>query len=305
MATDYQPGIYPNMSWDEYRAIPYTNCSTLQWGKVSMMHLKAAIDGRLKREDSPALAFGRALHLRLLEPDLYQSRVVVCEPCQQAIKTGPRKGDPCGNRGLSVVDGEWRCGTHGGSDCANEPGIEVLTQSESDAIERAAAAVRNHPAEKLRRAKGHFEVTVIADLCGRRIKGRLDKLIESPLTIVDVKKVAAPNSPSEAPGTPAGFERRIAAYGYGMQAALYCDLVAAVTGSTPRWFWLPVEDGEPYSVGAYRATERLLNAGRNEYMNLLLQLVKCEESGNWPGYSQSVIDIDGPDWWVKQNGGEA
>src|SRR4051812_28448031 len=64
-------GIFPGMSWADYAAIPLPSASTLEWGRVSSAHLQAAIDGTLERKDSDAMSFGRALHLRLLEPDIY------------------------------------------------------------------------------------------------------------------------------------------------------------------------------------------------------------------------------------------
>jgi hypothetical protein len=202
-----------------------------------------------------------------------------------------------------MVDGQWFCGSHGGDDASLPIDREYLTATDRDAIEKAAGAVHEHGAEKLRRATGQYEVVAIADLQGVLCKARIDKWIAKPATIVDVKKVGAPKRPGEA-SIAERFQWKIADYSYGMQAGMYCDMMVALGQPGSRWFWIVVEDGEPYSVGIYQASADCLNAGRNQYRVYLDRMKSCEASGVWPGLTRDIEIIDGPRKWLKENGQE-
>lgn len=300
--TATKPGIYPGMSYPEYQAINAMNCSTLEWAKISTDHLHAAITGRLDRKDSKAMAFGRAIHMRLLEPERFASAVQVRGQCSAIISSGKAKGERCSCDGVGVDGGGiWFCGKHGGNESTLASGIEYLTAEQMAALENASAALARHKVEALRRARGHFEVVAVAELFGVLCKGRLDKYIESPCTVVDVKKVAAATSPSYGNISTREFEGRIANMGYGMRAAFYCDLIHKITGTFPRWYWLLIEDGEPFKVEVMRATDACLQAGRNEYAGYLTKYKRGIET-NWKNDHEGVHEVDGPTWWLKENG---
>lgn len=297
-AISAEPGIHRGLSFAEYAAMPLPSASTIEWARIDALHLKAALEGKLRREDTSALSFGRALHLRLLEPDSYKQQVWVSEPCRAILKSGENKGQACRASGVSPgPDGGWLCGKHLGDDSLIPHGVEVVSRAEAQNIESAAEALRNHPGERLRKHRGEFEVAMIADIMGVRLKARLDKWIPDPPAIIDIKKVAAATSPTRSTGTPDGFEKLIASYGYGFRAALYLDIAKALTGKDHRWFWIVVEDGEPFSVGVYEASQDDIDAGRNEYAGFLHTLKSCRASGIWPGFSDSVVTINGPKWW--------
>src|SRR5688572_27676231 len=92
------PGIHYDLSFADYARIPALNSSVLKWGHPpsgSMLHLKAAIDGEIETEDSRDRKFGRALHVRLLEPDRYRSEILIAGECGAIKKSGQR----CTNTG--------------------------------------------------------------------------------------------------------------------------------------------------------------------------------------------------------------
>lgn len=275
-------GIYPGMRFTDYRKVAALNCSTLAWGKISMRHLRAAMDGRLASSDSAALAFGRAMHTRLLEPDEFEKRHPIM----------PDFGDMRSSKNRAERD-HW---------AETLPlDTEPIDKADAAAIERCADELKNHPGESLRRARGEYEVVIVGELMGVKCKARLDKLIRSPLTVVDVKKVGAPKMPSAPAGDPMSFESRIANYGYGMQAAFYSDLLAQHFGGTlPRWYWIVVEDGEPFSVGVYRASDSVIKTGRIEYEEVLARYKSCQSAGSWPGFSADVATVYGPPWWENR-----
>jgi len=295
-----EPGIYPGMSFADYRKIKAVNASVLLWARQTMRHLFAALEGKLEQEDTDALGFGRALHTKLLEPDEFDRRYLIAQQCAAILMTGPNRGKQCQHEGRGMRDGNWFCGSH--ADGAGIPeGAEVLSKSELAQINAAADALKKHPAESLRKCRGEFEVVVVGDLMGVRCKARIDKLIRSPLTIVDPKKVAAASSPhTKFSGSELNFTGLLGSLGYGLKAAFQCDLIQAVLGQQPRFFWIAVEDNYPYCAGAYQASNVALAAGRNEYRTYLSQLKAAQDSGEWPGYTTDVVMIDGPNWWLQQ-----
>jgi hypothetical protein len=298
-----EPGIYPGMSMADYQRVDAMNNSTLAWADCSALHLKAAIDGELLRSDTDAMQFGRALHTRILESETYADRVIIRQPCAAILSSGKSKGEPCGDTGASVnVDGFWCCRKHGGSDDDRTPGVEYITAAEATAIERAVQSIRDRRMDSLRRAKGQYELVIVAELHGVLCKARLDKFIAQPCTIVDLKKVAAARDSKSANVRPDKFEARIATMGYGAQAAMYCDLITKITHEVPRWYWLVVEDGTPFAPALIRASDDLLRAGRNEYMGRLGVFKRARDSGVWPGPADEPVTIDGPNWWLKENG---
>lgn len=301
---DPQPGFYPGVPFSDYVKVKAMNCHTLMWGKLSAKHMKAALDGKIVTEDSPALLFGRALHHRLLEPDVYKFKYVVAEQCAAILSSGKNKGKRCGNAGTRLIEKSWFCGQHGsGEEEYAFDNREVLSKEDAAAIELAAEAVRGHGAEKLRRFKGDFEITLVADLHGVRCKCRIDKFIHNPCTVVDAKKVAAPKRPNDRGGAADWFIGQIGSLGYGMQAAFYSDIVQVLTGNLPAWFWLIIEDGPPFCPAVYKASDRLIQCGRTEYMAHLMRYRECAEKNVWPGYTAGAEVIDGPGWWERLYGG--
>jgi hypothetical protein len=198
---------------------------------------------------------------------------------------------------------KWLCGSHGGYDATLEPGKDYISCDDGKRIERAAQALKQRKIDNLRRARGQFEVVAIAELMGVLCKVRLDKWIPSPATIVDVKKVAAPKTPNDVHVTDYAFAGRISSMGYGMAAAFYCDAMEALTGNLPRWYWLVIEDGEPFTPAVFRASDKCLAAGRNEYRSLLTSYKNAMASGNWAGPGDEPVEIDGPRNWIERNGG--
>lgn len=87
-----EPGIHRDVPFEEYASWKAINSGVLRWGKVSMKHMKAALDGLVKSEDTKDRKLGRAIHQRVLEPD---RPLVVATQCAAMKKDGTR----CSNLG--------------------------------------------------------------------------------------------------------------------------------------------------------------------------------------------------------------
>jgi hypothetical protein len=64
------------------------------------------------------------------------------------------------------------------------------------------------------------------------------------------------------------------------------------------------EKEPPYAVAAYRLTEGATDAGMDQLRPLLQLYRRCQASGEWPAYPDTVQDISLPDWAWKIVGEE-
>jgi hypothetical protein len=301
-----KPGFYPGLDFDLYRAIPATNNGSLKWLDITPSHYRACVDGLLPDDDSAAKRFGRALHCRLLEPTLFAERFIIGGQCGALLKSGERKGEPCGAPGkYQGDDGTWFCGSHSGN--LPEPTQDVLSDADAAMVEGAARSVKNHAVVDLLRKQGGFECSAVAEIDGLLCKGRFDKWIPGKRgTILDIKKVQVGKATYQA------FQRTLlpgrygmGCYGYAMQSHLYQRIAEALTGAVPRFLFIVVEDGPPFGVQVFEVDSTTDTLAGHE-LKLHLQTIKlCEQSGVWPGYvnqagKPDVQSIGVPEWYIRQ-----
>ncbi|MEB3214527.1 MAG: hypothetical protein VKL39_24475, partial [Leptolyngbyaceae bacterium] len=131
-------GIYQGVSFTDYAAIPLLNCSALKWGLQSMRHVRACMDGKLHK-GSASLAKGSALHLKLLEPELFHEQFALAGQCEAMTGHGKR----CTKGGSARWDGKWFCATHARDTPPDD--IATLTPAQWDEVHAAAEAVKADP----------------------------------------------------------------------------------------------------------------------------------------------------------------
>ena len=291
---DISPGIYHNIPFPDYRAWNAMNISTLKWGLKSQKHLKAAIEGRIKNQDTPDKKLGRAIHCRLLEPDRYKSEYQVAGKCQAVFKSGQNRGQQCGAPGRVQVEGEWYCGKHGPE---YEGDIEILSVDEANRIERLNESVRQHPVIKLLRQQGGAEVSLCWEQDGVLMKGRLDKLILEAIhpTVVDLKKVHVGE------GTMTACQNAIGRYEYHVSAAGYRCGVQKLCGVDANFVWVFVEDNEPFDVQPIQADGATLDLGLHQFKKLVADYREMRETLLTPAGYSSDLQLGGlPPWYFRQ-----
>jgi hypothetical protein len=306
-------GIHEGYSFGLYRDWPLLSQSTLKWALLSPQHLKAAIDGLMDLPDSAALRFGRALHCRILEPERFKTNWKISDGCCMALKSGAKKGQPCGCEAKYYLDDNgkdcWFCGKHSGGIPVVEP-EDYVTHDQLDSIDAMWQGLREHAVLKLLRQHGGCEVSVVWECEGVRLKARLDKLIwggaklksgrELPPTIVDLKKTRLGGGDLDR------FSHSIRAYDYDMQAAFYVDAVKfhMPDKPAPEFIWVAVEDELPHAVSVVRATNEAIEIGRAKYRAALAIYNRCRRTGEWPGYSNDIQDCVIPQWYVDKELGQ-
>lgn len=240
---------------------------------------------------------GDAAHLYILQPDLVSERYAVSGICA-ATK---RDGKPCEYAGTVEHDGEFYCGTHKPKGIIVSSGRAVITEYESDACVSMRDSVLSHPrARDLIDGPGPLELSIVwrDRETGLLCKGRLDKFNEKVGVIADLKTT-----------THAGrrqFMRKIYGFGYHIQSGMYLPGAMECGLDARHFIIIPVENTSPFTAAAYRFKDEVVNAGMEESRRLMRIYAQCVESGNWPGYSDEIEDIDLPtwDWKELENGDE-
>lgn len=206
-------------------------------------------------EQSPAMRFGALVHALAL-----------------------RHGD------FAVFEGERRAGKEWDRFRDANPGKMIVKASEVAEAQRVVSAVETDPvAAPLLR--GLYEHELEWEHCGRRCAGRLDILHDA---LVDLKTTNC--------AEPAYFSRAALRLGYHAQAAHYSNGARANGHDLPHGaFIIAVETSAPFAVTVMHITPRTLEEGQKLLRSWLERVIACEAAGEWPGYRQTVIDLEVPE----------
>ena len=223
---------------------------------------------------TPALKFGSAWHCALFEPEEFGSRYA----------TMPE--------GLDCRTKEGKA-AHA---ALIESGREVLDFDDFSAISEMTAVMRSDR-EWARLTDGiawHAEKSFFYgdELSGVDLKIRPDFFC---LPCEKYPSSAIIDGKTCIDASPEGFGRDAFRLGYWLQAALYCDVLQKTlnTESRPEFFLAAQEKSYPYLVKIYRVTDEQIEFGREQYSELLPDVIACQKSGIWPGYG-GIEDLNTP-----------
>ncbi len=261
------------MTFEDYLAIDAVNISTLLHMAKSPAHYRHALMPGAGK-DTTALAFGRLVHMAILEPDRYAAEVAIWDGGRRAGK-------------------EWTAWQ-----LANAGRVQA-TEDEHEQCIAMSAAVNGHRAAGayLASAAALTEQTVKwRHGLGIDCKGRLDWVDPGQNLVIDLKTTRD--------ATEFEFGRAAARYKYHTRAAWYADGCAARFGEMPGFVLIAVEKEPPYAVAVYRIGDQALDMGRNDYEKLLIQLKVCRERDEWPGIcGDSETELMLPEWLYAQADG--
>lgn len=260
-----KPGIYQNMSNEEYHATDALGSTGLKELAKSPAHYKAWKEDGAKT--SKALEIGHATHLLILEPDLFDKEVCI----YNGIKRG-KKWDAF----LSTNQGKT-----------------ILKPHEYDTLVGMNDAIwNNETASGLLTIEGPVEQSVFWEdqHYGFQCKCRPDKTIPAIGILADLKSCQD--------ASPEGFSRACGKFGYHIQAAHYLEGMNTAQGavSYQTFVFIAVEKAQPFSVGVYRADYNFIDAGRETIYPLLQRYAGCLEGDVWPGFDDKIVDLSLPNW---------
>ena len=264
----YVAGVPDDIYHQDRTAVSSSTLKTVV--RKSPAHARADLDS--PKADTPALALGRAVHARLLEPDTFLERFAI----------GPK------------VDRRTKAGKEAWAAFLEDyPGASILAGEDAATLEGIAASIEAHPLARHAIRDGQAEVSgwFTDPETGVHCRIRPDYLRAADGIMVDLKTTLD--------ASPDAFQRSIHSFGYATQAALYAQGHEAITGEPLRDFlFLAVEKARPFAVGLYRLDETALEVGRQHVRRALRTWADCLESGRWPGYSDRIESISLPVWAI-------
>ncbi len=193
-------------------------------------------------EDSQALAFGRAFHMAILEPELYRKRYKLFDGASRNSKAWD----------IFSADAE-------------KDGREALLASEHIQIGHMIGCIDSHP-EYAKLPTFDSEIMAIARCpdTALQLKCKADLFGHA---IVDFKTTSSGV-------TPADFMHDVVKWNYHVSAAFYQDIIERLTGERLPFILVPVTKKAPFECEFYTLSAELLDEGRKLYKAALHRIAK-------------------------------
>jgi hypothetical protein len=271
---DLPDGLHENVSPDlYYERIPgVANKSALDKLHQAPAKYRAWVTTGDADQDNEALAFGRAFHAAVLEPESFSDTYTVEPDFGDCRKTENKK-----------TRDAWR---------ADHVGKTLLSARDMETILGMRDAVRAHPIAGPLLTGGQAELTAkwTDPETGLTCKARVDYLRRDLQTLVDLK--------STQDARPLAFAKSCANYGYHRQAAFYVDGCNEAAGAevADTFVFVAVEKTAPYLVALLEIDEDGISKGRESIRADLHTFKECIETDTWPGYPAEVQTISLPHW---------
>ena len=194
-------------------------------------------------ESTPALEFGQAFHMAILEPELFAARYVVAPDVDKRTTVG------------KAAWAEWSK--------ANE-GKEVISAKNSELLKILSENVHAHPRwDVLKNLQPEIMACHTCPETGLFLKCKSDLF---GAAIVDFKTAIC--------AAPWEFNKAVTRYGYHISSAFYQDVVRAVTGETMPFVHVVVEKKPPYGVAFYTLNDDYLAEGRKLYRAAIKRILR-------------------------------
>lgn len=219
---------------------------------------------------SESQVLGSALHCAILQPHLYMEKFAVW---------------PGGDRRRKEVREQYEQFT------ANNGNKAILSSEQGEQVERMVVEIMDHPA-----AKALLQRTVAREISLFHndivpTKARLDAYGHG--IVVDIKTTRGSASKN-------GFEKAIAQWSYGIQAAAYQRVLDALNIPCNHFVFIVVETEAPHCVGVYELEDEVIDLYSPKVERALELWADCVSKDEYPAYSREVEKIGVPAWLRRQ-----
>ena len=257
------PGIYRSLPFSEYQAIDALNPSLALHMRNSPLEMNYYRTH--PKPETTGMRLGTLIHQCVLEPELFQSQVVVWN--------GAKRGKPYNDF------------------CDENEGKTIVTQADYDTCLNVCAAVHNHPASA-RYVNGfaaddaESEVSLVWNdyHTGLLCKTRIDLL--TPGVIIDLKTTKSSVADEF------GLRRTASTFGYHIAMGARQDAVNTLAGHAPDCKLIFVEQNPPHDVVVKTVNDAVLSQGQDRWYQLLGRIAECERNGVWPGYDSGESNLN-------------
>jgi hypothetical protein len=278
-----KPGLYHDLSMKEYLEAPGLSSSGAKRLARSAAHYRDYIDN--PKPSTPDQEEGTVLHSLLFDPKNFDDGSAYhCRPDTYTAKGGEIK--------------PW----HGASSWCKgwlklHTDLPVMTDADLITIHAMHRAIRQHPAAKLALScsmQAEVSAFCIDPVSKMKMKARFDCIAGN--TLVDAKKCIDASRE--------GFKRRIAQFGYDLQAAFHLQVAQILELDIHHFVFIAVEDEPPHAVGVYELSQKALQTAHLRMRSLLDRYAECVEQSKWPAYSSNIEILDLPGWYVNMANNE-
>lgn len=267
--------IRHDLTIEQYHAMPEISKSGLDDLNRSPAHFYALHrdPNRPPQETKSGQLEGNLAHCAILEPETFDMRYVV---------------GPAVNRNTKA----WKEFVEENSD------FIAIQPDQYEAAWRQAESVRALPevGEALENGAAEVSAFWMDPVTKSKCRCRPDWVhyaTESGVILLDVKTYSIA-SPDE-------FRRQAARKRYHMQDAFYSDGFAQASGKDVLAFvFVVVETEYPYAACAMMLDGSSRDQGRADYARNLATYARCEQTGEWPGYSKEISLISLPAWAFQE-----
>jgi hypothetical protein len=276
-------GAYLAMPAEAYHHASGVSNSMLKRMDPTPAHFKAAQAEPF--EVTPAMIMGTLTHAMVLEPDKPLPKVALVPDAYIDAKGVEKPWTFASN-----TCKDWR-------KAQEAEGRLILTATQRQSVIGMVASIAAHPVASNIIATASMEVSLFA--CNPKFEalfGADNPLLKARLDIAPEGNFLADVKTCEDAGE--DFSKTIFTFGYYMQAAFYIDLWNILHPHDPKthFVFIAVEKSAPYAVRVVRLSQRCIEAGRGTYLQRLTRYVECTQSGQWPGYSTDIEEVDIPAW---------
>jgi hypothetical protein len=233
------------------------NFSTLKWMAESPLHYRANV-----RTEARHLELGSATDSLLLGA-IGMSREVIAYPGKQ------RRGK------------DWEAYK------AENAGKLIVTRKELALAEGMRDSVLASP-YAVEALKGRRQEEIFWEYMGRKCVSHLDCADESGVFVTELKTAQTSN--------PARFRWQAFKFAYHAQLAFYRLAKQHQTGRKPSAAYIVVVGSKaPHVTVVMKLSDRALELGERLIRIWFETLLNCEKANQWPGYAQTIIELDAPD----------
>jgi hypothetical protein len=272
---DLPNGLHADVPADVYHArIPgVASKSALDLIARSPARYRAWLDGA-DRPETAALHLGKAIHMALLEPELFTRTYVVAPDFGDLRYKGPKAAREV-----------WR---------KEHPGAVILDSKEGATTLAMVRAVVAHPTARALLLDGMPECTLkwSDPETGLLCKARPDYYLEDIATCVDIKSTMDAREDA--------FSRSIYSLGYHRQEAHYVSGFRAVGRPCEDFLFLAIEKEPPHDLSIWQLDDEARELGQEQIRRAMRLLAKHTEEDDWPGYPSGIHRISLPPWARKR-----
>lgn len=276
-------GIYPDIPAEDYHArrIDLATASGLKQVLRSPAHFKHWADNPDDDKTSPALTFGKALHMATLEPEAFARTYTVLPADAPKRPTKAQWGAKKPNPDSAAAMAWWRQWQ------ADNAGKVELSADDYDRVQRMAASIQAHPVAAGLLVGGQREITLRweDEATGLQCQARPDLYLPGEF-IMDVKSCRDASHE--------GFSRAVHSYFYDLQQAHYLEGIRR-NGDHIRFFvFLAVESVAPFVAQPYLLDVKAEERGFTLRQRAIKRQAECLKVGRWPGYSDEMTELHLP-----------